>query len=342
MSEPLSEQKRCVVPHLPEHLCITFIGMAGAGKTTVGRLVARALDWAFADSDHIIEDVEFVNFKVAVTINTSHRTALSSSPHRGHSSFGRGLDGVGQHLDVQVVLLRLITNDFNGPQAFGLAAFAGIIRRFIRIGLHRILVVVVPVAALDPIIGILTRKCVINAFLRSIGYDSTARLLRAIFIIIRAGRRTIPPGKDQRHADIGLYTAVVGDFNVTLGRMVWAEALLHIRVHITHGEGVGHRVGVGRQPRQGPAHGHRSRQGQGRHNGQPLGPAAQGTLAFIFLSVKHCSRLPPGSPWARWDQARCSDPCSCRRRSRRPWACWAGAWAGPRGWRRAAQRQKLR
>lgn len=55
MSEPLSEQKSCVVPHLPEHLCVTFIGMAGAGKTTVGRLVARALDWAFADSDHIIE-----------------------------------------------------------------------------------------------------------------------------------------------------------------------------------------------------------------------------------------------------------------------------------------------
>ena len=29
--------------------------MAGAGKTTVGRLVARALGWAFVDSDHIIE-----------------------------------------------------------------------------------------------------------------------------------------------------------------------------------------------------------------------------------------------------------------------------------------------
>jgi shikimate kinase len=43
------------LPNLPENSCITFIGMAGAGKTTVGRLVARALDWAFADSDHIIE-----------------------------------------------------------------------------------------------------------------------------------------------------------------------------------------------------------------------------------------------------------------------------------------------
>ena len=43
------------LPNLPEDSCITFIGMAGAGKTTVGRLVARSLDWAFADSDHIIE-----------------------------------------------------------------------------------------------------------------------------------------------------------------------------------------------------------------------------------------------------------------------------------------------
>ncbi len=41
--------------NLPEDACITFIGMAGAGKTTVGRLVSRSLDWAFADSDHIIE-----------------------------------------------------------------------------------------------------------------------------------------------------------------------------------------------------------------------------------------------------------------------------------------------
>lgn len=43
------------LPNLPEDSCIVFIGMAGAGKTTVGRLVARSLDWAFADSDHIIE-----------------------------------------------------------------------------------------------------------------------------------------------------------------------------------------------------------------------------------------------------------------------------------------------
>ena len=37
--------------------CITLIGMAGAGKSTVGEALARALDWAFMDSDHLIEAV---------------------------------------------------------------------------------------------------------------------------------------------------------------------------------------------------------------------------------------------------------------------------------------------
>ena len=50
-----SSHKPAFLPNIPEDSCITFIGMAGAGKTTVGRLVARSLDWAFADSDHIIE-----------------------------------------------------------------------------------------------------------------------------------------------------------------------------------------------------------------------------------------------------------------------------------------------
>jgi len=45
------------VPNLPEGSCITFIGMAGAGKTTIGRMVAKALGWAFADTDHIIESL---------------------------------------------------------------------------------------------------------------------------------------------------------------------------------------------------------------------------------------------------------------------------------------------
>ncbi len=37
--------------------CIILIGMAGAGKSTVGEALARALDWAFMDSDHLIEAV---------------------------------------------------------------------------------------------------------------------------------------------------------------------------------------------------------------------------------------------------------------------------------------------
>ncbi len=56
MTEPLSEQKNISsLPSIPENGCITLIGMAGAGKTTVGRLVARSLDWAFVDCDHVIE-----------------------------------------------------------------------------------------------------------------------------------------------------------------------------------------------------------------------------------------------------------------------------------------------
>ena len=41
----------------PDHPApaISLIGMAGAGKSTVGRMLARELDWAFVDSDHLIE-----------------------------------------------------------------------------------------------------------------------------------------------------------------------------------------------------------------------------------------------------------------------------------------------
>ncbi|WP_077073932.1 homoserine kinase [Mailhella massiliensis] len=56
MTAALSERKDAPSQlHVPESGCITFIGMAGAGKTTVGRMVARSLGWAFVDSDHIIE-----------------------------------------------------------------------------------------------------------------------------------------------------------------------------------------------------------------------------------------------------------------------------------------------
>ena len=37
--------------------CITLIGMAGAGKSTVGSALAHELGWALVDSDHLIEAV---------------------------------------------------------------------------------------------------------------------------------------------------------------------------------------------------------------------------------------------------------------------------------------------
>ncbi|WP_035252794.1 homoserine kinase [Desulfocurvus vexinensis] len=35
--------------------CVTLIGMAGAGKSTVGRALALRLGWAHLDTDHVIE-----------------------------------------------------------------------------------------------------------------------------------------------------------------------------------------------------------------------------------------------------------------------------------------------
>lgn len=40
---------------LPDTACISLIGMPGAGKSTVGRYLARQLDWALVDTDHLIE-----------------------------------------------------------------------------------------------------------------------------------------------------------------------------------------------------------------------------------------------------------------------------------------------
>ena len=47
----------------PEHLlppppacpCVVLIGMAGAGKSTVGMALAQTLGWAFMDSDYLME-----------------------------------------------------------------------------------------------------------------------------------------------------------------------------------------------------------------------------------------------------------------------------------------------
>jgi len=40
---------------LPESACLSLIGMAGAGKTTIGQLLAQTLGWAHLDTDRLIE-----------------------------------------------------------------------------------------------------------------------------------------------------------------------------------------------------------------------------------------------------------------------------------------------
>ncbi len=37
--------------------CITLIGMPGVGKSTVGLALSKELEWAFVDSDYIIESI---------------------------------------------------------------------------------------------------------------------------------------------------------------------------------------------------------------------------------------------------------------------------------------------
>ena len=46
--------KRCM--HISNrHKTLVFIGFQATGKTTLGRLVAHQLGWAFVDTDHLIE-----------------------------------------------------------------------------------------------------------------------------------------------------------------------------------------------------------------------------------------------------------------------------------------------
>ncbi len=42
-------------PELSSRNCITLVGMAGAGKTTVGQALALELDWVHLDTDRLIE-----------------------------------------------------------------------------------------------------------------------------------------------------------------------------------------------------------------------------------------------------------------------------------------------
>ncbi len=43
------------IPSTRIDCCLTLIGMAGSGKTTVGRALAQALGWAQVDTDRLVE-----------------------------------------------------------------------------------------------------------------------------------------------------------------------------------------------------------------------------------------------------------------------------------------------
>ena len=55
MNEP---EKTAMRPHpdkVPAQGCISLVGMAASGKTTIGRELAALLGWAHIDTDHVIE-----------------------------------------------------------------------------------------------------------------------------------------------------------------------------------------------------------------------------------------------------------------------------------------------
>ncbi len=64
MSTPL------YTPH-PEKVsprgCISIIGMAAAGKTTIGRELSALIDWPQVDADHVIESTYGVNLQALST-----------------------------------------------------------------------------------------------------------------------------------------------------------------------------------------------------------------------------------------------------------------------------------
>ena len=56
MDEPLTDLENAVRERLGNRV-IVFVGLMGAGKTSIGRRVAQSLKLPFADSDHEIETV---------------------------------------------------------------------------------------------------------------------------------------------------------------------------------------------------------------------------------------------------------------------------------------------
>ncbi len=60
----------------PGQICVSVIGMAGCGKSTVGRHLARYLGWAHADTDHLIEASYAVRLQ-CLTDNLPRETFLN-------------------------------------------------------------------------------------------------------------------------------------------------------------------------------------------------------------------------------------------------------------------------
>lgn len=50
-----SEESSTPLPRLWPQGCVSLIGMAGAGKSTLGRMLAEKLGWAHLDTDRLIE-----------------------------------------------------------------------------------------------------------------------------------------------------------------------------------------------------------------------------------------------------------------------------------------------
>lgn len=66
-------EKERYTPHtdkVQEKGCISLIGMAAAGKTTIGKELAKFIDWPSFDSDHLIESV----YGVKLQTITDHMT----------------------------------------------------------------------------------------------------------------------------------------------------------------------------------------------------------------------------------------------------------------------------
>lgn len=55
MSEPENPAMRPHPDKVPARGCISLVGMAASGKTTIGRELAALFGWAHIDTDHVIE-----------------------------------------------------------------------------------------------------------------------------------------------------------------------------------------------------------------------------------------------------------------------------------------------